>query len=135
VTYGDVFAMQPFGNNLVVLTLSGAELKQMLEDQQRPGRPAPHFLIPSSSMTYAWNTRAAYGSRVQELRVAGLPVDPARDYRITVNSFLADGGDGVAMLTRGRQRVGGIPDLDALVSHLLATNPSPDPVPRIRWLE
>jgi hypothetical protein len=39
------------------------------------------------------------------------------------------------MLTRGRQRVGGIPDLDALVSHLLATNPSPDPVPRIRWLE
>lgn len=135
VTYGDVFAMQPFGNNLVVLTLSGAELKQMLEDQQRPGRPAPHFLIPSSSMTYAWNARAAYGSRVQELRVAGLPVDPARDYRITVNSFLADGGDGVAMLTRGRQRVGGIPDLDALVSHLLATNPSPDPVPRIRWLE
>jgi 5'-nucleotidase len=135
VTYGDVFAMQPFGNNLVVLTLSGTELKQMLEDQQRPGRNSPYFLIPSSSMTYAWHAKSAYGQRVQDLRVGGAPVDPARDYRITVNNFMADGGDGVAMLTKGRQRVGGILDVDALVSHLLATNPSPDPVPRVRWVE
>lgn len=135
VTYGEVFAMQPFGNNLVVLTLSGAQLKQMLEDQQRPGRTSAYFLIPSSTMTYAWHAKAAYGQRVQDLRVAGVPVDAARDYRITVNSFMADGGDGVSMLTQGRQRVGGILDLDALVNHLLATNPSPDPVPRVRWVE
>ena len=135
VTYGDVFAMQPFGNNLVVLTLSGAELKQMLEDQQRPGRTSPYFLIPSSSMTYAWHAKAAYGQRVRDLLVSGVPVDPAREYRITVNSFMADGGDGVSMLTKGRQRVGGILDVDALVNHLLATNPSPDPVPRVRWVE
>ena len=135
VTYGDVFAMQPFGNNLVVMTLSGAEIRQMLEDQQRPGRAQPYFLIPSSSMTYDWHARAAHGSRVQNLRIGGTPVDPARDYRLTVNSFMADGGDGVGMLTKGRQRVGGILDLDALVNHLLATNPSPDPVPRVRWVE
>ncbi|MEI8267398.1 MAG: bifunctional metallophosphatase/5'-nucleotidase [Betaproteobacteria bacterium] len=135
VTYGDVFAMQPFGNNLVVMTLSGAEIRQMLEDQQRPGRAQPHFLIPSSSMTYDWNARAPHGSRVQNLRIGGAPVDPARDYRLTVNSFMADGGDGVGMLVKGRQRVGGILDLDALVNHLLATNPSPDPVPRVRWVD
>jgi 5'-nucleotidase len=135
VTYGDVFAMQPFGNNLVVLTLSGTELKQMLEDQQRPGRNSPYFLIPSSSMTYAWHAKSAYGQRVQDLRVGGVPVEPGREYRITVNSFMADGGDGVGMLTKGRQRVGGILDVDALVNHLLATNPSPDPVPRVRWVE
>jgi len=135
VTYGDVFAMQPFGNNLVVMTLSGAELKQMLEDQQRPGRASPHFLIPSASMTYTWQANAAHGNRVRDLRLGGLPVDPARDVRITVNSFLAEGGDGVSLLRQGRQRIGGMLDLDALVAHLLATNPSPDPTPRIRWME
>jgi 5'-nucleotidase len=135
VTYADVFAMQPFGNHLVVLTLSGAELKQMLEDQQRPGRGSALFLIPSSSMTYAWHAKAAHGSRVQDLRVAGVAVEPGRDYRITVNSYLADGGDGQRMLVKGRQRVAGILDLDALVGHLRATHPSPDPVPRIRWVD
>jgi 5'-nucleotidase len=135
VTYGEVFAMQPFGNNLVVMTLSGAEIRQMLEDQQRPGRAQPHFLIPSSSMTYDWHARASHGSRVQNLRIGGASVDPARDYRLTVNSFMADGGDGVGTLVKGRQRVGGILDLDALVTHLLATNPSPDPVPRVRWVD
>jgi 5'-nucleotidase len=135
VTYGEVFAMQPFGNHLVVLTLSGAELKQLLEDQQRPGRTSPHFLIPSSSMTYVWNARAPYGQRVQDLRVGGAPVDPARDVRLTVNNFLADGGDGVSLLTRGRQRVAGPLDVDALVDHLMATQPAPDPVPRIRWVD
>lgn len=135
VTYGQVFAMQPFGNSLVVVTLSGAELRQLLEDQQRPGRASPHFLIPSSSMTYSWHAGAPYGQRVQVLRVGGVPVDPAREIRLTVNSFLAEGGDGVAILKQGRQRLGGLLDLDALVAHLLAANPSPDASPRIRWVE
>ena len=86
-------------------------------------------------MTYTWQANAAHGSRVRDLRLGGLPVDPARDVRITVNSFLAEGGDGVSMLRQGRQRIGGMLDLDALVAHLLATNPSPDPTPRIRWME
>jgi 5'-nucleotidase len=86
-------------------------------------------------MTYAWNANAAYGDRVRDLRVGGVPVDPAREVRITVNSFLAEGGDGVSLLRQGRQRIGGVLDLDALVAHLLATNPSPDPSPRIRWVQ
>jgi 5'-nucleotidase len=135
VTYGDVFAMQPFGNSLVVMTLTGAELKQLLEDQQRPGRTSPLFLIPSSSMTYSWNASAPYGQRVRDLRVGGVPVELARDVRLTVNSFLAEGGDGVSMLTRGRQRLGGALDLDALVAHLSSAGPTPDPVPRIRWVD
>ena len=56
-------------------------------------------------------------------------------HHLVVNSFLAEGGDGVSMLRQGRQRIGGMLDLDALVAHLLATNPSPDPTPRIRWME
>lgn len=135
VSYGQVFEMQPYGNSLVVMTLRGAELKQLLEDQQRPQRSTPLLLAPSSSLTYRWDAKAAHGQRVQDLRVAGQPVEPGQDLRFTVNSFLAEGGDGVAMLVRGRQRLGGPQDIDALIVHLQTHNPAPDPVARIRWME
>jgi 5'-nucleotidase len=134
VTYGDVFAMQPFGNNLVVMTMSGAEIKQMLEDQQRPGRQQPLFLIPSSSLTYRWVAKAEHGQRVQDLRVGGQLLDMAREYRFTVNSFLSEGGDGVTALRNGRNRLGGELDIDALVLHL-RTSPAPDPVARISYVD
>jgi 5'-nucleotidase len=134
VSYGDIFTMQPFGNSLVVMTLSGAELKQMLEDQQRPGRDRPHFLIPSSSLSYGWDAKAPYGERVKDLRVGGQPLDLQRDVRFTVNSFLAEGGDGFVMLQKGRNRLGGELDLDALTAHL-ATSPSPSTATRITLVE
>ncbi len=130
VTYSDAFTMQPFGNNLVVMTLSGAQLRQMLEDQQRPGRDRPLLLIPSSGLRYEWHARAPHGQRVQKLTLGGQPLDPAREVRLTVNSFMADGGDGVLMLRQGRQRLGGELDIDALAAHLQAS-PAPDPQPRI----
>ena len=134
VTYGEAFTVQPFGNNLVVMTLTGAQLKQVLEDQQRPGRSGPSFLIPSSSLTYRWVAKAEPGQRVQDLRIGGQAFNPAAEYRLTVNSFLAEGGDGVGMLTQGRNRLGGELDIDALTA-LLKGSPSPDPVPRITLVE
>jgi 5'-nucleotidase len=130
VSYGDIFAMQPFGNSLVVMTLSGQELKQLLEDQQAPGRERPLLLNPSSSLSYRWDAAAPYGQRVKDLRLGGQPLDPARDIRLTVNSFLAEGGDGFVGLRKGRQRLGGELDLDALTAYLSRT-PAPDPTPRI----
>jgi 5'-nucleotidase len=135
VTYGEAFAMQPFGNSLVVMTLTGAQIRQMFEDQQAPGRERPYFLIPSSSLTYRWNARAPHGQRVQELRLDGQPLDAAREYRFTVNSFLAEGGDGVRMLASGRNRLGGMQDVDALVAYLQATTPAPERTPRVTFVE
>ena len=134
VTYGDVFTMQPFGNNLMVMTLSGAQVKQLLEDQQRPGRSGPLLLIPSSTLTYRWVAKAEYGQRVHGLRLAGAPLNPMADYRFAVNSFLAEGGDGFVLLREGRNRLGGELDIDALTA-LLKTSPAPDAVPRITWVE
>jgi 5'-nucleotidase len=54
-----------------------------------------------------------------------VPVVPGNDYRITVNSFLADGGDNFSVLTEGTNRVGGEIDLDALVSYFGANSPVP----------
>lgn len=130
VTFGDVFTMQPFGNNLVVMSLTGAEVKQMLEDQQRAGRTAPSFLLPSKSLSYRWLAKAPYGQRVQELRIDGQPIDPNATIRFTVNSFMADGGDGLSLLRQGRDRLGGELDIDALVT-FLKTTPSPSADDRI----
>jgi 5'-nucleotidase len=130
VTFGDVFTMQPFGNSLVVMTLTGAEIKQMLEDQQRAGRTNPSFLLPSKSLSYRWLAKAPYGQRVQDLRIDGQPVDPAAAIRFTVNSFMADGGDGLSMLRQGRERLGGELDIDALVA-FLKTTPSPSADERV----
>ena len=135
VTYGEVFAMQPFGNSLVVMTLTGAQIRQMFEDQQGPERERPYFLIPSSSLTYRWNARAPHGQRVQELRLDGQAVQAEREYRFTVNSFLAEGGDSVPMLVQGRNRLGGMQDIDALIAYLQAGPASPERTPRITWVE
>ncbi|MFN9570125.1 MAG: bifunctional metallophosphatase/5'-nucleotidase [Cyanobacteriota bacterium] len=130
VTYGDIFAMQPFGNSLVVLTLSGAELKQLLERQQPPGAPRPTFLQPSASLRYSWVVQAPYGERVRQLRLNGQPIQAQQPVRLVVNSFLAQGGDGFEGFRLGRDQRGGPLEVDALAAHL-RSNPVPIHQPRI----
>ena len=67
------------------------------------------------------------GAEAVRRRVPGVAVDPAATYRITVNSFLADGGDGFSVLTQGTNEVVGGPDLDALVSYFGANRPTAPP--------
>ena len=135
VSYGAIFAMQPFGNSLTVLTLSGAELKQLLERQQPPGRSTPTFLQPSASLRYSWATQAPYGLRVRHLRLNGRPIQPSQPVRLVVNSFLAEGGDGFEGFRKGRDPVGGPTDLEALETFLRRPPaPAPDPRPRITLL-
>jgi 5'-nucleotidase len=134
VTYGDVFTMQPFGNSLVVMSLTGAELKDLLEQQHPPGRGSPSFLQPSAGLSYRWLARAPHGERVQDLAIDGRPVAPGEALRVTVNSFLAEGGDGFTVLTRGRDRLGGAQDIDALTAFLQA-GPAPAAMARITWVD
>jgi len=106
------------------MTLSGAEIKALIEGQSRPGG-----LLPSSSIRWAWRAGAPAGQRVHKLHIAGQPVEMNKDYRLTVNSFMAEGGDGFNTLRNGRNRLGGTLDLDALMDYL-KTGPAPDPDPR-----
>ncbi|MFM7548488.1 MAG: 5'-nucleotidase C-terminal domain-containing protein, partial [Cyanobacteriota bacterium] len=130
ITYGDIFAMQPFGNSLVVLTLTGAELKELLERQQPPGASRPTFLQPSATLRYQWIAGAAHGQRVRQLRLNGRPITAQQPVRLVVNSFLAQGGDGFEGFRQGRESVGGPLDVEALAAYL-AGNPAPDPLARI----
>ena len=135
VSFGEAFTVQPFGNSLVVMTLSGTELKELLESQQGPGKASPTLLQPSAGLQYRWQAKAAFGQRVQDLRIDGAPVVPTADYRITVNSFLAEGGDGFPLLKSGRNRLGGALDLDALVEFLRNGPVAPSGASRIEFVD
>ena len=131
----DLFAMQPFGNSLVVMTLSGSELRQLLEEQHPPRRAGATFLNPSSSLSYSWRPASPYGHRVSDLRLGGRPVADTDEVRLTVNSFLAEGGDGFATLRKGRQRMGGPLDIEALMQYLQERSAQPVLDPRIRLVD
>lgn len=121
VTFGHLFAAQPFGNRLVTLTLTGDEIRRLLEAQWQTGPDGRPFarILPVSGLGYAFDPRAASGQRVRDLRLAGgRAVMPGGRYTVAVNSFLADGGDGFGLLREGRDRRGGPQDLDALVAYL-----------------
>jgi 5'-nucleotidase len=123
VTFGQVFTMQPFGNSLMVMSLSGAQVKALLESQQKPSATEPTFLQPSEGLTYTWQADAPAGERVRDLRLNGQALEPAQAYRVTVNNFLAEGGDGFVLLKEGTARLGGAQDADALVAYLDASPP------------
>ena len=71
----------------------------------------------SEGFTYSLSASAAPGSKVSAIAINGVAVDPAASYRVTVNSFLADGGDNYPVLVQGTDRLGGAVDLDALVAY------------------
>ncbi len=130
VTYEEAFTVQPFGNNLVTLDLTGAQLQCVLEQQFQVGRT----LQPSSTVAYrvdpAGTSAAAgadpcTGTRVPDdsVTLGGQPVLAGSTYRVTVNSFLAGGGDGFTALTAGTGPVTGALDLDALTAYLGANSP------------
>lgn len=119
VTWGELFAIQPFANDLVSMDLTGAQIKTLLE-QQWIGQSYARLLKPSG-IRYSWSASRPEGNRVIEMHDAsGAPINPAAIYRVTVNSFLAGGGDNFTTLTEGQNRVVGPVDLDALVDYIEA---------------
>jgi 5'-nucleotidase len=134
ITYGEAFTVQPFGNSLVTLTLSAQELKNLLEQQfvGCRGQVTQRLLIPAVGLKYQWDAAQGCDARISDLRIVnangavieqivdatGAVLTPAKTYRVTVNSFLATGGDGFTTLANGSDRVGGAQDIDALTAYL-----------------
>ena len=130
VTYGEMFTVQPFGNSMVTMTLTGTQIDTLLETQWVVNR----VLQVSNGFTYEWSLSAPVGSKVNiaSIKINGVAIDPNASYRVTVNSFLADGGDGFAVLTQGTDRLGGEVDTDALEKYFVANSPvAPGPQNRI----
>jgi 5'-nucleotidase len=137
VTYGQIFALEPFGNTLVVRTLTGAQLKAVLEQQfiVRAGKVTlrDSSLVPSASFRFAFDLSRPEGSRIVAMTLNGKAIVPDGRYRVTINNFLASGGDGYSVFTQGTDTSDGGLDLDALEAWL-ATDPKVPIVGRIRDL-
>jgi len=126
VTYGESFTVQPFGNSMVTKTMTGADIKQVLEQQWLgPNAVTAKILQVSQGFTYTWSTSAPAGSKVSNIMLNGVPLDMNATYRVTMNSFLADGGDGFAAFTLGTNPLGGAVDTDALEAYFQAHSPVP----------
>ncbi len=141
VTYGNAFTVQPFGNSLVTMTLTGQQLKDLLEQQFVGclGQTQQRILQVSNGVRYRWSAAAPACSKVVEFSftptdvgvvppaataapemivAGGVVQNPAKTYRVTVNNFIATGGDAFTVLLAGANPLGGAQDIDALVAYL-----------------
>ena len=151
VSYGDLLTVAPFGNTLVTLDLTGAQLLRLLEQQwEVPNATAKtglngggRMLQVSKGITYTWDfskplgAAAGGGSRIMagSLKLNGIAIDPIKTYKITTNSFLADGGDNFTVMATGKNRINsGVIDIDAFVTYMRSNSPLSPPAPRITRL-
>ena len=134
VTYGEAFTLQPFGNSLVTLSLSTQNIKDFLEEQFAgclgQSATSTRFALPSAGFKYTWDGAKTCGARISNVTLrsgssteilvdaSGVVQSPAKSYRVTVNNFMADGGDGYTTLVKGTSRIGGAQDIDALTAYL-----------------
>ena len=121
ITYGNLISIEPFGNTLVVLDLSGAELKAALEEGVGTGGQ----LNPSAGSRYTFDRSKPQGSRVSDIVIAGASLDLARTYHVTFLNFTANGGDAhnVLKMAEGKRVDTGLIDLDALIDFVKAHSP------------
>jgi 5'-nucleotidase len=136
VTYAELFAIQPFSNALVTMDLTGAQIKALLE-QQWINQPKPRILQVSKGFSYMWDNTRTIEDRVlaDSITLHGRPVAMDTTYRVTVNSFLADGGDGFSVLKQGKNLQYGPFDMDAFSAYFAGNSPiAPGPLDRIKRL-
>jgi 5'-nucleotidase len=141
VTYGEAFAVQPFGNSLVTKTMTGDMIRRLLQQQfQAGGVPCNSSTAPSGgrvlqiSSTFKYESApnaATCAEKIGRMWVNGVEVGPADAFRVTMNNFLATGGDGFTVFNEGTNALGGAQDIDALVDYFRAAEPAGIAVPTL----
>jgi 5'-nucleotidase len=138
VTFNDAYTVQPFANTLVVKTMTGTQIKALLEQQfDNPSTGATRFLQVSDGFEYSWSASTPAGSHVDAstIKIGGVTVVPGDSYRVTMNNFLATGGDGFTVFNQGTDQLGGDVDIDAFKAYLQAhPNLAPPTLDRITKL-
>ncbi len=142
VTFGEAFTFQPFGNTLVTYEMTGAQIVSVLEEQCQPigsSRPFLHLGV-STGFTYDLATTIVEGNctsiTVSNVQLNGAALDPTGTYNVTVNNFLADGGDNFTTLgTVSTPRLDGGNDLQAFTNYLGTFSPvAPPSIDRVNEL-
>lgn len=117
-TWGELFTIQPFGNDLTTMELTGAQIIALLNQQWSGGNESSPRILKTSGIEYTWDASLPANERVVNASIGGVAVGMDSVYSVTVNSFIAAGGDNFTVLTEGTNRVIGQVDLDALVDYI-----------------
>ncbi|MEK3967930.1 bifunctional 2',3'-cyclic-nucleotide 2'-phosphodiesterase/3'-nucleotidase [Paenibacillus sp. FSL H7-0323] len=124
VTFGDLAKIQPFGNTLVKLTLTGAQIKTLLQQQwnvKADGTPDIKTL-QISGLKYTANMYLPVADRIASLTLTdGTPINPTQKYTAVVNNFMAAGGDNYKVLTQASDSLAGPIDLDVFYDYIVKT--------------
>jgi 5'-nucleotidase len=132
VKYGELFRAQPFQNDLIIMTMTGKQLKDLLEQQFRTSDPIDRarLLGVSKGFTYTWDNSKPRGEKIVpgSMKLNGVPLDPVLQYRVVANGFLAGGSEGMTLFREGTDRQVGILDLEALVAMISAGSPVTPPM-------
>jgi 5'-nucleotidase len=147
VTYGEAFTVQPFGNSLVTMTLTAQDIRDLLEEQfagcRGQSATTTRIMLPSVGFKYTWDGAQLCNARIREVTLTaagatetivtgGNVVSPTKTYRVTVNNFMATGGDGYSTFLKGTNQLGGAQDIDALVAYMANYKaPKPAYVPNV----
>ena len=126
VRYGQLYAVQPFGNQLVVKTFTGAQIQAVLEQQFASGSNTvqrPRVLSVSEGFSYRFDLSRPPGERISDMVLNGAPLPPEAPVRVVMSSYLDSGGDNFTVLTEGRDRQVGALDLDALEAYFRMQSP------------
>jgi 5'-nucleotidase / UDP-sugar diphosphatase len=124
ITLGEVLEVQPFGNILSLVTLTGAQLKEALENGVSQVEQVAGRFPQVAGMRYTWNPAAPVGSRIVSVEVAGAALDPAGSYRVATLNFLLTGGDGYAVFQNGTNKSDtGFLDSEVTTAYLQAHSP------------
>ncbi|MFA5222286.1 MAG: bifunctional metallophosphatase/5'-nucleotidase [Methanoregula sp.] len=116
ITWGNLYSIQPFGGTILSVTLSGEQILQVLERQWES--PIPPHNLAVSGLVYTWDAAQPAGSRVTEVKIRGVPLNPTTSYTVSLTDYLAGGGDGYTTFTEGKNMTYGPDDVDALVSYV-----------------
>jgi 5'-nucleotidase len=129
VSYGALFTVQPFQNNLIVMTMTGKQIKDMLEQQTFTGAK-PRLLGVSKGFSYSWDASKPVGEKViaHSMKLNGMAMQMDLQYRIAANSFLAGGSEGMTAFRAGADRLTSDLDIEALVSYLAVFSPLTPPL-------
>ncbi|RFU85761.1 bifunctional metallophosphatase/5'-nucleotidase [Streptomyces triticagri] len=131
VTYGEAFTVQPFSNTVNLVDLTGEQLVTALQQQvSGPNEESPKILQVSDGLTYTLDLTKSGADRVvaDSIELNGEAIDPAKTYRVAMNSFLAGGGDGFEALGEGANPLVGGDDLQALNDYLKANSSADQPI-------
>lgn len=133
LTYGQLFSVQPFGNTLMVMSLTGEQIRQVLEQQFNSGTntvSSPRILQVSQGFSYRFDLSQSAGQRISGMRLQGQLINLSQSYRVGLQSYLGTGGDNFSVFTQGKDVVGGTLDIDALADYVRRGSQSgPMPLP------